>query len=35
MEGYKKILFPTDLSDESKTIANHVKIMAEKFCFLK
>jgi len=31
MEGYKKILFPTDLSEESKTIANHVKLMAEKF----
>ena len=31
MEGYKKILFPTDLSEESKTIATHVKIMAEKF----
>jgi nucleotide-binding universal stress UspA family protein len=31
MEGYKKILFPTDLSEGSKTIANHVKLMAEKF----
>lgn len=31
MEGYKKILFPTDLSEESKTIANHVKLLAEKF----
>jgi len=31
MEGYKKILFPTDLSEESKTIAEHVKLMAEKF----
>ncbi len=31
MEGYKKILFPTDLSEESKSIANHVKLMAEKF----
>lgn len=31
MDGYKKILFPTDLSEGSKTIANHVKLMAEKF----
>ena len=31
MAGYKKILFPTDLSEGSKTIANHVKLMAEKF----
>ena len=31
MEGYKKILFPTDLSEESKAIAEHVKLMAEKF----
>ena len=31
MEGYKKILFPTDLSEESKKIAMHVKQMAEKF----
>ena len=31
MEGYKKILFPTDLTDGSKTIAKHVKLMAEKF----
>lgn len=31
MEGYKKILFPTDLSEESKTIAKHVKLLAEKF----
>ncbi len=31
MEGYKKILFPTDLSEDSKTIAEHVKLMAEKF----
>jgi len=31
MDGYKKILFPTDLSEESKAIAKHVKLMAEKF----
>jgi len=31
MADYKKILFPTDLSEGSKTIAEHVKIMAEKF----
>jgi nucleotide-binding universal stress UspA family protein len=31
MEGYNKILFPTDLSEESKTIANHVKLIADKF----
>lgn len=31
MEGYKKILFPTDLGDESKIIAEHVKLMAQKF----
>ncbi|MGD9159646.1 MAG: universal stress protein [Desulfobacteraceae bacterium] len=31
MEGYKKILFPTDLSEESKKIAAHVKLMSEKF----
>ncbi|MBN2417945.1 MAG: universal stress protein [Deltaproteobacteria bacterium] len=31
MEGYKKILFPTDLSEGSKTIAEHVKLMASKF----
>ncbi len=31
MEGYKKILFPTDLSEGSKTIAKHVKMMSEKF----
>lgn len=31
MESYKKILFPTDLSDGSKTIAENVKLMAEKF----
>ena len=30
MDGYNKILFPTDLSEGSKTIANHVKLMAEK-----
>ena len=31
MVGYKKILFPTDLSEDSKAIAKHVKLMAEKF----
>ncbi len=31
MEGYNKILFPTDLSDGSKEIAKHVKLMADKF----
>ena len=31
MEGYKKILFPTDLSEGSKSIAENVKLMAEKF----
>ena len=31
MESYKKLLFPTDLSDGSKTIAENVKLMAEKF----
>jgi nucleotide-binding universal stress UspA family protein len=31
MAGYKKILFPTDLSEESKKISEHVKMMAEKF----
>ncbi|NLA74889.1 MAG: universal stress protein [Deltaproteobacteria bacterium] len=31
MAGYKKILFPTDLSKDSKKIAEHVKLMAEKF----
>jgi len=31
MERYKNILFPTDLSEGSKTIAGHVKLMAEKF----
>ncbi|NLD35589.1 MAG: universal stress protein [Desulfatiglans sp.] len=31
MTGYKKILFPTDLGEESKKIAEHVKLMAEKF----
>lgn len=31
MKGYKKILFPTDLSEGSKTIAEHVKLIAEKF----
>jgi nucleotide-binding universal stress UspA family protein len=31
MAGYKKILFPTDLGEESKKIADHVKLMAEKF----
>jgi nucleotide-binding universal stress UspA family protein len=31
MESYKKILFPTDLSEGSKTIAENVKLMAEKF----
>jgi nucleotide-binding universal stress UspA family protein len=31
MEGYKKIHFPTDLGEESKTIAKHVKLMSEKF----
>jgi len=31
MEGYKKILFPTDLGEESKAIAKHVKLMSEKF----
>ena len=31
MDGYKKILFPTDLSEGSKAIASHVKLMAEKF----
>ena len=31
MEGYKKILFPTDLTEESRIIAGHVKLMAEKF----
>jgi hypothetical protein len=30
MTGYKKILFPTDLGEESKKIAEHVN-MAEKF----
>lgn len=31
MADYKKILFPTDLSEGSKTIAEHVKLMAENF----
>ena len=31
MEGYKKILFPTDLSEGSKEIAEHVRLMADKF----
>ena len=31
MDGYKKILFPTDLSEGSKKIAEHVKLMADKF----
>ncbi|MBN1905261.1 MAG: universal stress protein [Deltaproteobacteria bacterium] len=31
MAGYKKILFPTDLGEESKKIAEHVKLMAGKF----
>jgi nucleotide-binding universal stress UspA family protein len=31
MAGYKKILFPTDLGEESKKISEHVKLMAEKF----
>jgi nucleotide-binding universal stress UspA family protein len=31
MAGFKKILFPTDLSEESKKISEHVKLMAEIF----
>ena len=31
MSGYKKILFPTDLSEGATKIAEHVKRMAEKF----
>lgn len=31
MDKYKNILFPTDLSEGSKKIANHVRLMAEKF----
>lgn len=31
MAGYEQILFPTDLSEGSKDIAEHVKLMAEKF----
>ncbi len=31
MAGFKKILFPTDLGEESKKISEHVKMMAEKF----
>ncbi|MFC1838856.1 universal stress protein [Thermodesulfobacteriota bacterium] len=31
MESYKNILFPTDLSEGSKKIAENVKLMAEKF----
>lgn len=31
MAEYNKILFPTDLSDGSKAIAKHVKLMADKF----
>lgn len=31
MADFKKILFPTDLSEGSKNIAENVKLMAEKF----
>ena len=31
MDKYKNILFPTDLSEGSKIIAEHVRLIAEKF----
>ena len=31
MTAYKKILFPSDLSEDSKNVAAHVKEMASKF----